>query len=1019
MGIFKKSIRHSKGSNLDEKLKMLESELKKTDVAVNDSDKNFLYEQKNKENEVVKYSWREDAVPAKNDILTEEISIIRESKVNNNSIKNVRGHINTVEEELSLLRKQIFDEISENFLFNIPSIEKKVDKVLRIYNDLQEGLLNQPPETVTTDPLTPLDQNFVTIEELNKHYNLFINRIQEQIATVGGGGETKLKYLDDVVGIATNASAYDGKYLKYNHTLGRFVFEDVSGSVGAAITVSSTPPTSPTPGLLWFDKVLGRTFIYYDDGTSSQWVDTSPIGIATNNLNQTLNFGNTSTLGMSVGISTFNNNVVVGGATTALIVNGDARITGILTIGTSSLTLDGQNNTIKIGTGITLTETGSANYSGVITAVAFVGDGSLLTNLPGSGNSGYANTAGIATVAQGLTGTPNLSVGIVTASAFVGDGSLLTNLPGSGNSGYANTAGIATYASISGVSTYATTSGVSTYAQTAGVSTYASNAGISTYASIAGVSTYAQIAGVSTYSSTAGVSTYAQTAGIATSAGTATTATNLSDAANIITGTINKDRISTTNALTVLGDLYVSNNISFGGTVTQLNTEQLNIVDADIVLGIGTSFSPTDNTANHGGIAIASTEGTPLVDLNIVPGETNPATYKKLMWFKGDTIGVGITDAWLFNYAVGIGTTQVPNGVRLAAGNVKFTEFDLSAVRNINASGIVTGSSFRPSSGYYQSANGTNAFYVFDTSGDVSFQGKIVTNYIRSNTNINPTITVSDLDLQFARNVLTSGVTTSTGGFVGNLTGNATTAGYATTAGIATVAQGLTGTPDLNVGVVTAISYNGSGATLTGVITSLVAGTNITITQSSGIATISATAGGGGNYASIAGFSTYSGQAGFSTYSQVAGIATVAQGLSGNPNVSVGVITASTLNVTGVSTIAVGVVTALSGTNINYTGISTITFIRGNTLNYSGIATFGAGPVLISNTGTATTTGTAAQPLQVTGGAYVSGSVGVGTTNPRETLDVVGSIGVQASGTTNRFEIVHNSSLNSLDFNFI
>jgi len=232
MGIFKKSIRHSKGSNLDEKLKMLESELKKTDVAVNDSDKNFLYEQKNKENEVVKYSWREDAVPAKNDILTEEISVVRESKVNNNSIKKVKGHINSVEEELSLLRKQIFDEISENFLFNIPSIEKKVDKVLRIYNDLQEGLLNQPPETVTTDPLTPLDQNFVTIEDLNKHYNLFINRIQEQIATVGGGGETKLKYLDDVVGIATNASAYDGKYLKYDHTLGKFVFETVVGGGG-------------------------------------------------------------------------------------------------------------------------------------------------------------------------------------------------------------------------------------------------------------------------------------------------------------------------------------------------------------------------------------------------------------------------------------------------------------------------------------------------------------------------------------------------------------------------------------------------------------------------------------------------------------------------------------------------------------------------------------------------------------------------------------------------------------------
>jgi hypothetical protein len=52
-----------------------------------------------------------------------------------------------------------------------------------------------------------------------------------------------------------------------------------------------------------------------------------------------------------------------------------------------------------------------------------------------------------------------------------------------------------------------------------------------------------------------------------------------------------------------------------------------------------------------------------------------------------------------------------------------------------------------------------------------------------------------------------TGVTTSSGGFVGNLTGTATTAttaGYATTSGISTVAQGLTGTPNINVGVITA-----------------------------------------------------------------------------------------------------------------------------------------------------------------------------------------------------------------------
>jgi hypothetical protein len=64
---------------------------------------------------------------------------------------------------------------------------------------LNEGLLNEPPEIKNSDPLTPLDQQFVTVQQLNDHYQLFINRIQQQMATIGGGGETQFKFLDDVV----------------------------------------------------------------------------------------------------------------------------------------------------------------------------------------------------------------------------------------------------------------------------------------------------------------------------------------------------------------------------------------------------------------------------------------------------------------------------------------------------------------------------------------------------------------------------------------------------------------------------------------------------------------------------------------------------------------------------------------------------------------------------------------------------------------------------------------------------
>ena len=95
-----------------------------------------------------------------------------------------------------------------------------------------------------------------------------------------------------------------------------------------------------------------------------------------------------ATLGSSNGIGT----VTIGVGNTALLVQGNARITGILTVGTSSIVFDGDNNSISVGT--------LAIASGIISAtsgiVTFYGDSSNTSDarwtLGADGSSNYTFT---------------------------------------------------------------------------------------------------------------------------------------------------------------------------------------------------------------------------------------------------------------------------------------------------------------------------------------------------------------------------------------------------------------------------------------------------------------------------------------------------------------------------------------------------------------------------------------------------------------------------------------------------
>ena len=168
----------------------------------------------------------------------------------------------------------------------------------------------------------------------------------------------------------------------------------VEASSGSnTVNISDTAPPSPNNGDLWWESDTGTLKIYYQDADGAQWVDSNS-GILQNMTNYWQpNFLGIHTTG-NVGIGTTL-------ATDKLFVGGNAIITGILTVGTSSLTLDGDNNVVNVGTALTLGHTqgiqfysqslhsagfdvNNINASGIVTAASFYGDGSNLTGVGGT-----------------------------------------------------------------------------------------------------------------------------------------------------------------------------------------------------------------------------------------------------------------------------------------------------------------------------------------------------------------------------------------------------------------------------------------------------------------------------------------------------------------------------------------------------------------------------------------------------------------------------------------------------------
>ena len=679
-----------------------------------------------------------------------------------------------------------------------------------------------------------------------------------------------------------------------------------------------------------------------------------------------------------VGIGTTN-------ATSSLYVVGDEYVTGVITATTFYGTFSGNATTAtyatRAGVSTYANSSGIATYAHNAGIATYAHNAGIATYAPNAGIATYAPNAGIATYAH--------NAGIATYATIAGYST------SSGIATYAHNAGISTYATIagystsSGIATYAHNAGIATYAPNAGIATYAPNAGIATYAPNAGIATYAPNAGIATYAPNAGIATEATklknartfeiTGDVVSSTISFDGTGNVSLAATIqpnsvalgsdttgdyvqsISGTANQitvtggtgesstpvisipsnptlpGNVTIANDLQVNNNLNVTGNITIGGTSAYIVANDFRVKDADIILGFTTNISnqdvSNDTTANHGGIAIASTEGNPLVNLNIVGIETLPATYKKIMWFKaGSFTGLG-TDAWLSNYAIGIGSTQVPNGVRLAVGGVQVTDNTVTATTFVGSlTGTATSTTNIPNlTGDITSTNTVTTLATVNSNvGTYGDTGAIPRITVNAKGLVTGVTTVAPNDGQLSLGVSGTGLSGSatftanqSGPSTFTVTSNATDVNTPSTIvardasgnfSAGTIAANLTGTATTATNLANAANITTgtiNSARLSGTYSIDISGNAATATYAlnAGIATYAPNAG-IATYAPNAGIATYAPNAGIATYAPNAGIATYAPNAGIATNVIGGIASVTQLSISGVST--VGLLTATS-----------------------------------------------------------------------------------------------------------
>jgi len=315
----------------------------------------------------------------------------------------LKEYFNELQEKISSIPEiKYYDEqikdLNVKFDIDIKELRDIVNDLKETQKQaLQENLSTEPSSIDDEDLITPSDEKYVTHEKLHENYQLFVNRVQQELTSFSGGGsgEVRLEFLDD---LDRDSALVDGKFLKYQASTKTFIGasgggEGSSQNLNEVLTEGNTSSKGMSVGVVTATSFSG-------DGSDLTGLTASQI--------PTLNQNTSGTSGGLSGSPSVELTNIVGAAASVIGIVTATTFVGALT-GNVTGNVSGTSGSTT-GNSATATKLATARTIG---GVSF--DGSANISLPGVDTVGNQDTTG---TARGLNGTPNITAGDVVASSL-------------------------------------------------------------------------------------------------------------------------------------------------------------------------------------------------------------------------------------------------------------------------------------------------------------------------------------------------------------------------------------------------------------------------------------------------------------------------------------------------------------------------------------------------------------------------------------------------------------------------